>query len=125
MFCVGFDLLGGILLKHDSTTCFEGFFLFDVAWDEDEDEAFLLNGKECTSLCGRNWDLALWDNVNNNNNSESVRARVAKALYKKLFMVSNGGFWFLMLCVKCEVWSVNFEALLAASLFYYGSNFLC
>ena len=81
LFCEGFDLLGGILRKLESS-CLERFFLW--AWREDE---VLLDGQECTCIDGRNSALALVDQVNNS------RARAVSAM-DQLFMVM-GGSWFL------------------------------
>lgn len=87
LFCEGFDLLGGILRKLEST-CLERFFLWACksirAWREDE---VLLDGQECTCIDGRNSALALVDQVNNS------RARAVSAM-DQLFMVM-GGSWFL------------------------------
>ncbi|KAK7397497.1 hypothetical protein VNO78_18672 [Psophocarpus tetragonolobus] len=72
LFCVGFDLLGGILRKLEST-CLERFFLL---WRK--------STKECTCIDEKTSALALVDRVNNS--SDRVRARAASAM-DQLFMV--------------------------------------
>lgn len=98
LFCVGFDLLGGILRKLEST-CLERFFL----WARREDEV-LFNGQEYASMDGQTLALALVVVDKVNNNSDSVRARATSAM-DQLFMVVEdlGSYGFDACCIVSQV----------------------